>query len=138
MLHATPYSATTVKRPAASDRRSKDEMPHANHDVMGAGNLSIWLSLMLILSAFTYLRGWLQLVCKSALFELPLRPQRSHDTPSHHVVPQWRAASFLVGLFMIWAAVASPFAALDHELLTVHMAQHLLLMTFAPPLIWIG
>ena len=26
----------------------------------------------------------------------------------------------------------------DHELLTAHMVQHLLLMTFAPPLIWLG
>jgi cytochrome c oxidase assembly factor CtaG len=34
--------------------------------------------------------------------------------------------------------VASPIAALDHELLTIHMVQHLLLMTLAPPLIWFG
>src|SRR5262249_12718693 len=27
---------------------------------------------------------------------------------------------------------------LDHELLTVHMLKHLLLMTVAPPLIWLG
>ena len=50
----------------------------------------------------------------------------------------WRAGSFLLGLFFIWLAVASPMAALDHELLTVHMVQHLLLMTLAPPLIWLG
>jgi len=41
-------------------------------------------------------------------------------------------------LLLIWAAVASPIAGLDHELLTVHMLQHLLLMTLAPPLIWLG
>jgi cytochrome c oxidase assembly factor CtaG len=29
-------------------------------------------------------------------------------------------------------------AAFDEELLTVHMVQHLLLMTVAPPLIWLG
>jgi cytochrome c oxidase assembly factor CtaG len=45
---------------------------------------------------------------------------------------------FLVGLSLIWAAIASPVAALDHELLTVHMLKHLLLMTLAPPLIWLG
>jgi len=44
----------------------------------------------------------------------------------------------LLGLLFVWAAVASPVAALDHELLTVHMLQHLLLMTFAPLLIWLG
>jgi cytochrome c oxidase assembly factor CtaG len=41
-------------------------------------------------------------------------------------------------LFFIWVAAASPLAALDHELLTVHMVQHLLLMTLAPPLLWLG
>ena len=29
-------------------------------------------------------------------------------------------------------------AALDHQLLTVHMLEHLLLMTLAPRLIWLG
>src|SRR5262249_46063161 len=43
-----------------------------------------------------------------------------------------------LGLLLIWGALASPIAALDHELLTVHMLQHLLLMTLAPPLIWLG
>jgi putative membrane protein len=34
--------------------------------------------------------------------------------------------------------VASPLAALDEQMLTVHMIQHLLLMTFAAPLILLG
>jgi len=38
----------------------------------------------------------------------------------------------------IWIATASPLAALDHEMLTAHMVQHLLLMTLAPPLILLG
>jgi cytochrome c oxidase assembly factor CtaG len=36
---------------------------------------------------------------------------------------------------MAWG---SPLAAYDHSLLTVHMIKHLLLMTFAPPLILLG
>ena len=48
------------------------------------------------------------------------------------------AVSFLIGLFLIWVAVTSPMAALYHKLLTVHMLEHLLLMTLAPPLIWLG
>jgi cytochrome c oxidase assembly factor CtaG len=47
----------------------------------------------------------------------------------------WHAASFGLGLLCIWIATASPLAALDHEMLTGHMVQHLLLMTIAPPLI---
>jgi cytochrome c oxidase assembly factor CtaG len=39
---------------------------------------------------------------------------------------------------LIWVAVASPIASWDAELLTAHMVQHLLLMTFAAPLILLG
>jgi putative membrane protein len=42
------------------------------------------------------------------------------------------------GLFSLWAAVGSPLAALDHQFLTFHMVQHLLLMTVAAPLILLG
>jgi cytochrome c oxidase assembly factor CtaG len=47
-------------------------------------------------------------------------------------------AAFIGGLVAIWIAVASPLAALDHELLSVHMVQHLLLMAVAPPLLLLG
>jgi putative membrane protein len=82
---------------------------------------SFWVSGALILTAFLYLRGWLGV--------------RSHD---HDNVEVWRAGSFVLGLLFIWIATASPLAALDHEMLTAHMVQHLLLMTFAPPLILLG
>ena len=49
-----------------------------------------------------------------------------------------KRVSCLIGLFLIWVAVGSPIPVLDHELLTVHMLEHLLLMTLAPPLIWLG
>jgi putative membrane protein len=47
-------------------------------------------------------------------------------------------AALLCGLFLVWLAAASPLAMLDEELLTAHMAQHLLLMTFAPVLLLKG
>jgi cytochrome c oxidase assembly factor CtaG len=75
----------------------------------------------LIFAAFLYLRGWLRL--------------RRHE---HDNVEGWRAGSFVLGLLFIWIATASPLAALDHDMLTAHMVQHLLLMTFAPPLILLG
>jgi cytochrome c oxidase assembly factor CtaG len=50
-------------------------------------------------------------------------------------IPLWRRVCFPVGLFLIWLAANSPLAALDDELLTAHMVQHLLLMTIAPCLI---
>jgi len=82
---------------------------------------TLFLTPILIFTALVYLRGWLSL-----------------RSSSLKVTSAWRAVSFLIGLSLIWVAVASPIAALDHELLTVHMLQHLLLMTLAPPLIWLG
>jgi putative membrane protein len=49
-----------------------------------------------------------------------------------------RLAAFMGGVFSLWAVMGSPLAALDHRLLTAHMAQHLLLMTVAAPLILLG
>jgi putative membrane protein len=49
-----------------------------------------------------------------------------------------RTSSLLLGLIAIGVAMASPVAILDHRMLTAHMAQHLLLMTIAPPLIFLG
>jgi cytochrome c oxidase assembly factor CtaG len=43
-----------------------------------------------------------------------------------------------VGLLLVWVGLSSPLSLLDHDLLTVHMVQHLLLMTLAPPLILLG
>src|SRR5215471_3483626 len=96
-------------------------MPHFHHAALRWSSQSVFLTLILIFTAVIYLRGWLSL-----------------RSEAMKVTSAWRSFSFLVGLFLIWAAVASPIAALDHELLTVHMAQHLLLMTLAPPLIWLG
>src|SRR5215469_13423721 len=94
-------------------------MQHLYHSASGPfGPVLLTLSLLLI--AITYLRGWFDL--RSTSFR----------------ISAWRAFSFVVGLFLIWIAIASPMAALDHELLTAHMLQHLLLMTLAPPLIWLG
>jgi len=92
-------------------------MPHNHH----ASVESAWVSAGLILGALTYLRGWVR--------------ARRLDRDS---VGGWRVASFTLGLLLIWVATASPLAALDHDMLTAHMVQHLLLMTFAPLLILLG
>ena len=92
-------------------------MLHTHH----AAFESFSVSTALILAALVYVRGWVRI------------RRRGVDT-----IQGWHAASFLLGVFCVWLALASPIAALDHELLTVHMVQHLLLMTLAPPLIWLG
>lgn len=79
------------------------------------------LTAVTVLTALVYLRGW-----------------RHLRGASLDVVPAWRVTAFLLGLALAWAAMASPIASLDGKMLTAHMVQHLLLMTFAPPLIWLG
>lgn len=74
-----------------------------------------------VVLALGYMRGWLRL--------------RSRSTDA---VDAWRAAGFLLGLVLIWIAVASPLAWGDAHSLTVHMVQHLVLMSLAPPLIWLA
>jgi len=82
---------------------------------------SFWVLTALIVVAFVYLRSWVRV--------------RRRD---YGRVEGWLAGSFLLGLLFIWIATASPLAALDHEMLTAHMVQHLLLMTLAPPFILFG
>src|ERR1700692_3971625 len=92
-------------------------MPHAHH----ASVEFSWISAGLILAALIYLRGWLRL--------------RRLDLDGGQA---WHLGSFILGLFLIWRATASPLSSLDHEALTAHMVQHLLLMTFAAPSILLG
>lgn len=75
----------------------------------------------LVATALVYLRGWICL-------------RRAFPT----LIVGRRLAAFVSGLVFVWAAAASPIAALDHQSLTIHMMKHLLLMTVAAPLILAG
>jgi len=90
-------------------------MPHLHHGALGSSPVSLILT---IVAVFVYLRGWLHV-----------------PSTSLNVTDTWRVGSFSLGLFSMWVALASPIATWDEALLTGHMIQHLLLMTFAPPLI---
>jgi putative membrane protein len=92
-------------------------MPHAHHAAVEL----LWISVALSLIALVYLRQWLRFAW--------LVPNG---------VKSWRAWSFFTGLSLLWAGLASPLSFLDQDLLTVHMVQHLLIMTLAPPLILLG
>jgi len=96
-------------------------MPHLHHGAMESFQYAIVLDVIFAVIALVYLRGWLRLRSTSA------KP-----------ISARRAGSFFIGMFLIWTALASPLAGFDHQLLTAHMAEHLLLMTLAPPLIWLG
>ncbi len=93
---------------------------------VAAAALASWeappfLTALLVAAGLVYLRGWSKLS--------RLRAQR---------FPLWRLAAFLGGLAAVWIAAASPLDAFSSLLLTAHMAQHLLLMVVAPPLLLLG
>jgi len=79
------------------------------------------LDLALTLTALVYARGWFRL--RSAFPNL---------------LSLWRFAAFFFGIILVWFAIGSPLNAFDDASLTVHMLQHLLLMSIAPPLILLG
>jgi len=94
-------------------------MSHAAHSVHSMIQLPATLSLAL--AAWMYARGW-------------LRIRRSHLVGASG----WQLAAFMVGLSSLWIAIGSPLTAYQHELLSIHMVQHVLLMAVAPPLLLLG
>jgi putative membrane protein len=52
--------------------------------------------------------------------------------------PTWRLACFLGGIVALFVAVASPLDTFSESLLFMHMAQHYVLMSIAPPLVVLG
>ena len=81
----------------------------------------IGLDVALCLVFLIYARGWFRL-----------------RVGAPKLISGWRFAAFLVGVLSMWIAIGSPVEAFDDVSLTIHMVQHLLLMTVAPPLILLG
>ena len=84
-------------------------------------SIALAVTSTLVVMALIYLRGWISL---------------RRAFPS--LIGGWRLAAFMSGLVLVWAAVGSPLATLDHRSLTIHMVKHLLLMTVAAPLLLAG
>jgi putative membrane protein len=75
----------------------------------------------LALTAWIYVRGWRRIRrTRPALF------------------PPWRPACFLGGIVALFVAVTSPLDTFSDSLLFMHMVQHFVLMSIAPPLIVLG
>jgi putative membrane protein len=96
-------------------------MPTSIHAAHESWFLPMPVTFALVAAAFIYLRGWFRL----------------RRVPSN-AIAAWRLATFMTGLLSLWIPVASPLRALDHDLLTMHMVQHILLMGVAPPLVLLG
>lgn len=81
----------------------------------------LFLTTAVLLSATVYTSGWFAIrKTRSVLF------------------PTWRLAAFLLGLATIWLSIASPLDGFADALLSAHMVEHLLLMSFVPPLLLLG
>jgi len=53
-------------------------------------------------------------------------------------VTRWQVSAFIAGIIILFIALISPVDPLGEELLSMHMIQHVLLMSLAPPLLVIG
>src|SRR5262245_250517 len=96
-------------------------MPSHVHAHFESWSLPAPVTLAVVLAAFVYARGWFCL-------------RKASPTS----ISLWQLCAFMSGLFSLWIALGSPLVALDHHLLSIHMLEHILLMTVAPPLILLG
>lgn len=80
-----------------------------------------FLTTVELLSAIVYVRGW-----------IAIRKTRTAQFSAG------RLAAFLLGLATLWLAIGSPMDGFADALLSAHMVEHLLLMSFVPPLLLLG
>ena len=90
--------------------------------VLDDWSLPVWLHVVDRPSlALVYLRGW-----------FALRRTRPYQFTSG------RMACYMAGLASLWLAICSPLDAFADVLLSAHMVEHLVLMSFVPPLVLLG
>jgi cytochrome c oxidase assembly factor CtaG len=93
----------------------------AIESILAEWSLPPLLTIAVVLTACAYLRGWLAIrKTRAAQFTV------------------LRLNCFLLGLAVLWLAVASPLDDFADALLSAHMVQHLLLMSVVPPLLLLG
>ena len=96
-------------------------MSDAVRDIFADWTLPIWLTVSMVLAAVVYLRGW-----------IAMRRTRLEQFTDVRLV------SFLSGLVLLWVVIGSPMDGFADALLTVHMIEHLLLMSAIPMLLLYG
>jgi putative membrane protein len=96
-------------------------MSPASQAIFADWSPPIVVTVMSIVLGLVYVRGW-----------FAIRQTRRAQ------FPLWRLGCFLLGLAVTWVAIASPLDGFADVLLSAHMVEHLLLMSFVPPLLLLG
>src|ERR1700758_1264735 len=84
-------------------------------------SVPVFLTVSVLVCAILYTSGW-----------VVIRDTRRTQFPA------WRLFAFLLGLAVLWLAIGSPLDGFADALLSAHMVEHLLLMSFVPPLLLLG
>ena len=113
---AAAIALTLTAAPAALAHGGID----AGQEPWTAWNTNPLPTVLVLLAAYIYLNGL-----------------ANWERPSHPV-NNWRKASFLFGLFLIFFALQSPLDPLSDHLLSFHQAQHFILRMLAPMFILLG
>jgi len=93
----------------------------ALQELVGEWQLPIPLTCCIVLSGILYFVGWMR-IRKTRPAEFPL----------------WRLLSFEGGMAVLWASIGSPMDEFADALASVHMIEHLLIMSAVPPLVLLG
>ena len=96
-------------------------MQNSWHRLITEWDIPVGVTCALAAVGVIYVRGWLAL-------------RRSRPA----TLPAWRLVALLSGLLALFVAVSSPLDTFSETLLFMHMAQHFVLMSVAPPLIVLG
>jgi putative membrane protein len=96
-------------------------VPDAIRSIFDEWTVPWFLTVAVILCAIVYVRGWIAIRrTRPLLFTVE------------------RLAAFVSGLALIWIAIGSPMDGFADASLSAHMVEHLLLMSFVPPLLLLG
>lgn len=98
---------------------STPALAHADTAAALGWNTGGWIPVALALAVFGYVRGVLAVTAEAR----------------GRVYGLWRCASFAAGIGALVLALLSPLDALDDQLFSAHMVQHMMLMLVAPPLL---
>src|SRR5215469_4841473 len=96
-------------------------MPPEYRAIFEEWSLPIFLTVAVVLCTVVYTCGWFAI---------------SRTRPA--LFPAWRLIAFLSGLAILWLSIGSPLDGFADAALSAHMIEHLLLMSFVPPLLLLG